>query len=101
MAISVLVAGRALEDEVLRLIEEWRLICPDESAAWTRNCRAQKAFLRDAKAFSAGRLMQFRCTLPAHVHLCIGRFLDDHNWSNDPKLLERVLSIMQVSRMPS
>jgi hypothetical protein len=95
------VSGSALDTEVRRLVEEWRLIAPGEYEAWGRNCKAQKDYLRDARAFTKGRLMQFQCTLPAHVHLGIGRFLQDHNWTQDPRNLEIVLSVLQNARMPA
>lgn len=96
------IPGAALEAEVRRLVEEWRMICPGEYAAWSKNCRAQKEMLRDARAFSAGKTLQFSMTLPAHVHLCIGRFLGDHNWTkSDPRAVEIVLSVLQNARMPA
>lgn len=94
------IAGAALEAEVQRLVAHWRAIDPREYAAWDRNCRLQKDMLRDARAFSEGRNMQFVCTLPAHVHFGVGRFLQDQNWTQDPKTLERVLSVLQSARMP-
>ena len=101
MVIYGYVSGAALETEVKRLVEEWRLIAPAEYEAWNRNCRAQRDFLRDARAFSAGKTMQFACTLPAHVHLKVGRFLQDHNWTQEPRNLEIVLSVLQNARMPA
>lgn len=99
MTIYAHVPGAAIETEVRKLMEEWRVLCPSEYAAWDANCRAQRELLRDVRAFSAGRTLQFACTLPAHVHLKLGRFLGDHNWSNDPKVLEIVLSVVQNAKM--
>lgn len=101
MVIHAHIPGAALEAEVKRLVEEWRVICPREYAMWDANCRAQRDFLRDARAWSAGKTMRFEFTLPAHVSLCIGRFLQDHNWTKtQPKAVEIVLSVLQNARMP-
>ena len=93
------IAGQALETEVRRLVEEWRVGFPSEYAHWDANCRAQRDLLRDARAFSAGKTMQFVCPLPAHVHFGVGRFLADQNWTQDPKNLETVLSVLGGARM--
>lgn len=99
MVIYGYIKGQALEGEVRRLVEEWRVGFPSEYAHWEANCRAQKDLLRDVRAFSEGKAMQFACALPAHVHMGVGRFLGDHNWSNDPEVLRVVLAVLPNAKM--
>lgn len=71
------VDGKVIEDEVERIIEDWKRIRPDEFRVWPRVCAERRAS-QARKGWTKESHMKLQVVYPTYVLLMVQRFIG-HN----------------------